>query len=293
MAHSSQYFFTLLSTICFGASTLVFTEYSNKVNAIWMNCVKAVVALVACFLVIPIFYGWHPVSKESILSFLFSGSFALCLGDILLLKAFQRIGPGRTLVLFGFHPLTLGIASYFVFNQGMPLKKLWAVLFLIGCLVAFSYEKFKKDGKWEFKGFAMALAAVSMDATGVVFTRLGFDFSTQIVPLEGHFYRSLGACLGFIGVQLFVPFGFIRNWKILTKRDQGVVLLGSFFGTFLSLWLYFIALQVGHLASVTALMITSPFIATIFECLYYRRPPTVYLVVAFLFFIAGFSILIG
>ncbi len=269
MLQTSQYFFALLSAVCFSSSTLVFTEYSNRIGAVWMNCIKAAVAMCACFVTIELFYEWNHIEARSVYFFLFSGFFSLCLGDILLLKAFQRIGPGRTLVLFGFHPLTLGIACYFIFHQEISPHKFYAIFFLIGCLLTFTYEKFKEVGHWEFRGLLLAMAAVSMDAVGIVTTRLGFDLSPQIQPLEGHFYRCVGASLGFFILQFFYPFGFVKNFVSLKLKSRVLVVGAGFLGTFLSLWASFIALQKGHIATLTAVNITSPFLATVFESIYF------------------------
>ena len=155
-----------------------------------------------------------------------------------------------------------------------------------------SYEKFKEVGHWEIRGFLLALAAVSMDAVGILTTRMGFDLSPQIQPLEGHFYRSLGACVGFFIVQFFYPIRLIKNFVTLSKKSKAMVLSASFLGTFLSLWASFIALQKGHIATLTAVNITSPFLATLFESIYFKKRPTIYLVIAFVLFVFGFIILI-
>lgn len=289
---SSLYFYALLSTSLFGFSSLIFTEYTRKISSIWMNCVKAGVAMIAALIVVSLFYQWNPVSTKSVGLFMFSGIIGLTLADILLLNSFKRLGPGRALVLFGFHPLTLGIASYLVLGQEVSTSKFYAIIFLVGCLVVFSYEKFKTDGHWEIKGLLLALSAVLMDATGLLITRIGFDISPQVTPLEGHFYRCSGSSLGFLFIQLISPFGLLKNFQSLPKKTRWVPLAGGLLGTFFSLWAYFIAIQKGNLASVTAVAITSPFIATIFECAYYRKKPSIYLMVAFVFFVCGFIILV-
>lgn len=221
-----------------------------------------------------------------------SGFLGLTLADILLLNSFKRLGPGRALVLFGFHPLTLGIASYLVLGQEVSTKKFYAIIFLVGCLVTFSYEKFKTDGHWEIKGLLLAMAAVLMDATGLLITRIGFDYSPEVTPLEGHFYRCFGSVLGFVAIQFISPFGLIKNFRTLPMKTRWIPIAGGLLGTFFSLWAYFIAIQKGNLASVTAVAITSPFVATLFECAYYRKKPSIYLMIAFVFFICGFTILI-
>src|SRR5690606_23955140 len=159
--------------------------------------------------------------------------------------------------------------------QGISTEKFFAIIFLIGCLFIFSLEKFKSSGKWEFKGLLLGLAAVMIDGIGLIITRMGFDISPQVTALEGHFYRCVGASVGFLLLQPFFPFGFLKNFSKLSTKSKLLALSGGVLGAFLSLWAYFVAIQKGHLASVTAVTITAPFLATVFECAYYRKKPSI------------------
>lgn len=290
MSHS-VYLYALLATLCFSTASIVFTEFAHRTSAVWVNYLKALVATVFCALTIQFFIGWHSVTTQALILFLLSGFLGLNIGDYFMVSAFQSIGPGRTLLLYGFQPLLVGVASYYMFGQTISPYKLVAILFLIGCLVTFSYERFKQSGSWEFKGFLMALVFIILDSLGLIMTRVGFDQNPSLSPLEAHFYRCAGAVAGFVIYGFFKPLNFVGTFKSLAVKSRIYILVGSFFGTFLSLALYFKAVQTGHLASVTSVSITAPFLATLIECIYHRKWPSKYLIFALILFVIGFYIL--
>lgn len=288
----SVYFYALFANLCFSASTLVFTEYTHKTSVQWVNKFKVVISAICCFLVLSIWLGWSIPSTKSISWFLVSGCIGLTIGDYFMLHAFKLIGPARTLLLYGFTPLIVGTMSFFLFDQTVDPNKLFAIIFLLGCLFTFIYEKFKQSGKWELKGFVFALAFVCLDATALLMTRYAFDQAPGIHPIEGHFYRSMGSVFGFWIIAFFTPIHFVPKFLKLTNRQKLIIFTGSFFGTFLSLASYFKAVQTGHLATVTSISVTSPFFASLFECLWHKKMPSRFLVLAFIQFLIGFYILV-
>lgn len=288
----SPYLFALGANLCFSTATIIFTRFSHSVGSIWMNYFKALVATICFFLTAQFFIGWHEIKLVSIIYFALSGLMGLCIGDIFLLNAFKEIGPSRTLVIFGFQPLLIGGLSYVIFGQELQSKKLLAIFFFIGCLITFARENFKKNKSWGIKGISIALLAICLDGIGIIITRYGFDLSPEVHPLEGNFYRGLGAVAGFVVISFFRPVHLIPKFKNLPLFDKRLVFAGSILGTFLSLSLYLTALRVGHLASISGITITSPIFASILECVLAKELPSIHLLVAFTFFLAGMSFLV-
>lgn len=288
----SVYFYALLANLCFASSTLIFTDFISKTSIPWVNQFKVTVSAVCCLVTVSIFFTWYLPSTESIAWFVLGGFLGLTCADYFMLSAFNLIGPARTLLLYGFTPLIVGVYSYFLFDQSIDTTKLFAIIFLLGCLLTFTYEKFRQSGRWEIRGFLFALIFVCVDATALVITRLAFDQAPGIHPIEGHFYRSMGSVFGFWIFSLFRPINFIPIFKNLSSRNKGIIFIGSFFGTFLSLAFYYKAVQVGHLATITSISVTTPFFASLFECLWYRKLPSRFLILAFLQFLIGFYILV-
>ena len=138
----------------------------------------------------------------------------------------------------------------------------------------------------------MAMVGVTLDGVGVGLTRLGFEDSPMMQPLEANFYRTLGALTVLFFFAYIRPVNFFQKFKSLKMNQRTIVLIGAVSGTYVSLWLYLSAIQIGHLASISAIGVTSPFFAALIEHIYRREKPSKYLLIAGALFLAGFSILI-
>ncbi|NQZ19937.1 MAG: DMT family transporter [Bdellovibrionales bacterium] len=289
---SSPLSYALGANICFSIAIIFFTSISNKANSIWTNTFKAIVALVCFLFFILVGDGFHSISSLPLLAFFISGAIGLAVGDIFLIKAFTIIGPSRTMVLFGFQPLIMAIFAFILFNQPVSSNKLIAVIFLIGCLLCFSFERFKENKSWGMKGIFYAFIGVFLDASGILLTRYSFDNSPYIHVFEGNFYRCIGALIGFLILNFFYKrINLVSTFNILNLREKWTIIFASFLGTFLSLALYLNAIKGGHLASVTAIAITGPFFSAIFEHLYFKKKPTKFFILSLILFIFGFYLL--
>ena len=289
----SPILFALFANISFATASLFFTEYSKKISASWMNYFKAVIAFF-CFLLVTIVFGLKTeISNQSILFLCISGFVGLFIGDIFLLKAFTHLGSGRVLMLFGFQPLIIGVASYYLFDQTFPLLKLLAVLLLMGCLFSFSLESFRQKGHWDLKGLSYAILGVGLDAAGVLLTKAAFEQNPNLSPFYANTFRSGITVLGFMimGMIPWFQLSLLKPFKEFKSPEKIKISFMSFLGTFVALGFYLTAMKMGHLATVTAIAGTSPLFATLFETVTGKKKVTSYLVVGTLFFIAGICVL--
>jgi drug/metabolite transporter (DMT)-like permease len=307
------YLLTLGAALSFSSASLIFAKFSRSVSVIWMNAAKAFVAMLLLIVTLPILFwfqgqtSWEAPKELAIGLLLLSGFIGLGVGDLFLLDAFIRIGVSRTLMLYGFQPLLLGLTGLLLFDQSFDSRRLIAIVFLIGCLVVFSLEKYRESKSWEIRGLFMAIVGVSMDSAGVVLTRIAFESSPHTQPLEGHLIRCVGALAAYVLIAAFIHgrrylsgsaertpvIGLFTNFLRFDGKSRALILLGCFAGTYLSLCLYLTAIQIGHLASISAIAITGLMFAALLESLLNKKRPSKYLGIAFCFFIAGFSVLIS
>jgi drug/metabolite transporter (DMT)-like permease len=287
-------FYALGANISFATASLYFTDFSNKISSFWMNYFKVLIAFVGFSIVCLVFQIPFHLSSVSLLFFMVSGAVGLLIGDIFLFKAFMALGSGRTLMIFGFQPLLLGLSSYYLYGVQFSFYRLVAILFLILCLFCFAFESFKSKGKWDIQGLGFALFGVVLDALGVMLTKHAFRQSPEVSVVAANFIRSGTALLGFfILSQLpYFKMNLAQPFLKLNKKDKGLVIMAGGLGTFLSLTFYLQAIQLGNIATVTAITGTSPLFATFFEVFRGRKKITKYLVIAMLSFITGLGILI-
>lgn len=285
-------FLALGSALSFSSASVIFTLFARRISPFWINAFKATVALAAFSIAFVITTNWSQwPTWISMGAFFFSGFVGLNLGDFFLMQAFRSIGSGRTLMIFSFQPIFLGVFAYFLFEQNIAFTSLVAILFMIACVMTVSYERFRLERKWEWKGPLFALIGVLLDCAGILLTRFGFESDAHVTVIEGNFYRCLGAGMGFFIMSYFVPLDFVRRLKRFHWKTRMILVGGSLVGTFGALWMYLTAISIGHLATIAAVVGTGPIFAAIFECLAFRRWPTRYLLVAFFFFGCGFYIL--
>ncbi len=286
------YLYAFSAVFTFSVAAIGFTYLSQKVSPLWMNIFKCIFSfLISLPLVI---YLNHQVywSFEQAWPFYLSGIIGLNLGDWLLLSAYKKIGPARTLLLFGFQPLIAGGFSYYVWGEMVYPKQLIAIIFFVICLILFGYEKFQIQRKLDFSGLLFALGGVTLDSLGVILTRYGFNENPQLTGVEAQYLRTLAALVSF---TVLIPFirlkiielNFIKNFLALTSGEKLLASVASFLGTFLSLAFYMQAVKIGKLAAVTSIVLTDPMMSTFFESLWLKKWPSKYLWYAMISFLCA------
>ena len=202
------------------------------------------------------------------------------------------MGAARTLILFGFQPFFIGVAAHFLFGQEFGGPRLLAIFFFLGCLFTFSLEKFREAGHWEIRGLVAALIGVIFDNVGVILSRWSFEQAPDMNSFQANLLRCSGAVIFYFVLARVVAVELKAGWQKLNPRGRKLAFISVCLGTYLSLFLYLLALKIGHLASISALGVTGPIVTSAMECIYYRKPPSKYLLTALVLFIIGFSILI-
>ncbi len=288
-------FYALGATLCFAYSSTIFTEFARKITPFWMNSFKAFVALMAFWLTLLFMHSWQTPSMGTIIAFVSSGCIGLMIGDIFMLHAMKDLGAARMLMIFGLQPFFLGIGGYFLFAQEFSLYNFIGVLLMIGCLYTISLESYKKSGHWQLRGMLLGLVAIVLDAIGILMTRYGFDVTPGISSAQANAIRCVGAVGGFLLINFFYypkekQVHFMPEWNKLSKNEKIKIFIGSLGGTYFSLMLYLTAVSRGQLSVISSVSVTGPMFAGIFECVRIRKWPSLYLIIAFTFFIAGFLI---
>ncbi len=291
-------FFALGATLCFAYSSTIFTEFARKITPFWMNSFKAFVALIAFWITILITQSWIKPDLYSVIAFLSSGCIGLMIGDIFMLHAMKDLGASRMLMIFGLQPFFLGIGGYFLFNQNFSLINFVGVIFMLCCLYTISLESYKKNGSWQLRGMILGLIAILLDAIGILLTRYGFDTTPGITSVQVNGMRCIGAVAGFYLVNYLYyskkeQVHFIPELKKLSRNEKTKLIIGSLGGTYFSLMLYLHAVSKGQLSVISSVSVTGPMFAGIFECVRYKKYPSIYLIIAFIFFIGGFLIFSG
>jgi drug/metabolite transporter (DMT)-like permease len=278
----------------FGAASVVFSDFSRRTNALWMNAFKGFIAFFcfACVAILP--SSWEVLPSWTVVgTLLLSGFIGLNLGDNFLVEAFRRIGAARTLMIFSFQPLLISLGAHWFLGEGLEIQKMYAIVMLILCALVVSFERYRVEGRWELLGPLIALAGMMLDACGILLTRYSFEATPGLSSPAANFIRCLGAVIGFVIIFSFRPQNLWAGFKKFDRKSRGLLLAASVAGTFFSLWLYLKAIDLGPLAPVTAIAGCVPIFSAVFECIYHRRKPSAYLIIGLAFFSVGLWMLTG
>ena len=280
------------ANLAFSTASMVFTIYAKRFSSMWINQVKVTVAFLA--FMVAMFFSQKMISVGTYptLLLLLSGLSGLCIGDIFLFRAFATLGAGRSLVLYSFQPLMLGIYGFFFLNQIFSLNQTLAVICMIICIFIFMLERNRSTGSWDMKSFMWAFLGITLDAFGVMLTRSAYEMEPGLETFQVNVMRCMGALLGFL---LMSPKSYVTVFKDVTslrKREQSLLVASAIFGCFVSLTLYLAALKYAHVGTLTSIAITGPIWVSLLECIYHKRAPNLFLLGAFGFFITGFYLMI-
>ncbi len=289
----SPYVYSVFANMFWGLGAQFYAYYGRKFSSVWINAFKALAAGIFFTCAVIIAGGFHEIIPSAAFVLLLSGLIGLGVADIFLVKAYAGMGPGRTMMLFSFQPLFVGVISYFAFGQVINPQKFISIIFFIICIVIFSLETFRKEGHWNIKNTLFAFLGMVFDGIGVMLTRYGFDKAPDITVFEGNLYRVIGALVFFVIVSRVFKFSFRANFQSLSPSRRFILFFAVFLGTFVSLGFYLQAIRTGDLAIVTAITVTGVIFASLFESIFKRAWPTKYLYIAFVFFTAGMYFLLS
>lgn len=280
------------ANLTFSTAGLIFSFYARRFSPMWMNQVKVSVAAIAFVIAMLLSGQFASLSTQAFLLLFLSGFAGLCVGDIFLFRAFATLGAGRSLVLFSFQPLLLGLYGYFFLGQLFSTGQTFAVLCMITCVFVFMLESNQLTGSWGFKNFLWAFSGIFLDALGVMLTRSAYELTPDLGTWQVNVIRCSGALVGFFVLRPRSYLDVYQGLKSLNIKENIVVIGASVGGCFLALALYLAALKHAHVGTLTAISITGPVWVSLLECLYHRRWPNRYLSVAFMFFLIGFALML-
>ena len=272
----------------FALASMAFTSFSKQISVAWTNLFKASIAG-TCFILFALSNGDFIVPEISnILLLAASGILGLCIGDMFLLKSYTTLGPGRTLILFSFHPIFTGTLSYFLFDQGISLSQCIAIGFMMACIIIMGSESMDKTKKWSFIPLLIALLAIVLDASGVILTRLAFEREPMLESSMANAIRCFFCVFAFMAYsKLHKPIALFKNFEDLKSSRKALIVISCFFGTFVSLLMYLKAVKIGHIATISAISATGPLWAAFFEFVFFKQKPSKQLYATFGMFAVG------
>lgn len=271
---------------------MVFSIYARKFNPGWINQVNVTIAGIAFFIAMLISQSYVELNLTAIAFLLLSGFAGLCVGDIFVFRAFTTLGPARSLILYSFQPLLVGVYGYFFLGQVFTSNQTIAVICMMICVFIFMLERNKTTGSWDIRSFVWAGLGISLDAISIMLSREAYEVAPNLEAFQTNFIRCIGAIIAFILISPKSYQVITNDLKVLSKKEISLISGAAFCGCFLSLSMYMTALKFAHVGTLTSISITGPVWVSLLESLYHRKMPNIFLLGAFSFFLFGFYLMV-
>lgn len=288
--------YALASVVSFTTASFIFRRFTRIAGPDWVNAFKATLATVifaSVFVSDVVRTGALPSFSPGIwLVLLVSGLIGLNLSDRFMLGAYQSIGPARTMMVYRFQPLYLGLLGFVFLGQTLSFSQLSAIGLFIACVIVIADEQRKTLGKWSWVGLSTAAAGMLLDGTGVMLSSWAFRHAESLDANTANLIRGGGALAGFWYLSRRRPYRLLETFASFKTRNRVLALAGCVLGTFVGLTFWLKALQVGEAARVSATAGAAPVLALLIEAGIEKRAPSRHAIFALALCLAGFVLLL-
>ncbi len=252
----------LCAALFWALASVVYSRVGQKIPPIGLNLIKGMIAIALLLLTIGL-QGWKLPEFEWIAVglLLLSGVIGIAIGDSAYFATLNCLGARRALLLETLAPPLTAILALIFLKERLPIEA-WFGIFLTVLGVAWVVTERATDqsvtATANLRGLAYGLLAEICQASGVILSHIALT-QTAISPLWSTLVRLIG---GTSVLLLWLP-THRQNLDSLLKplqslRVLGVIILATFLGTYLGIWLQQTALKFTAAGITQALNSTSP-----------------------------------
>jgi drug/metabolite transporter (DMT)-like permease len=205
--------------------------------------------------------SWFHIDPFALGVLLLSGVVGIGIGDAAYFESLKCIGPRRALLLGILAPPLAGLIAQIFLGETLSIVA-WVGMCVtvlgVGWVVSERTAAGTGQQKYLLRGIRFGLMAALAQAVGVVLSRAALT-QTTMSPLTSALLRLLGSVLFLLLWILLIrmPLG---RWRTLdgSKRIWTSVILATFIGTYLGIWLQQISLKYTDSGIAQTLFTTSP-----------------------------------
>lgn len=254
----------LSAAILWAFSAILFEDISTKLAPARLNFYKGIIALVLLSATSWLLGETIPaVSRTEIIVLVISGVIGIALGDTAYFQSVQKIGARRALTLFTLAPPMAALIALIFLGEQLGLMTWIGILLTAGGVMWVVTENSNKERvsipkENVLPGILFGALAALCQATGVVMTRSVLT-DTALTTLQSTIVRLIPAL---VALLVIIRFSGKRSAIFTEVRDDKkmlrLVLLSSFIGAYICLWLQQIAIQNAPAGIAQTLLSTSP-----------------------------------
>ena len=251
------------TAVCWSIGPTLFTVAGRHIGSAVVNRIRLAIAvlflLMAHFLLQGEFLPIHTeLFRWKLLGL--SGIIGLAVGDSFLFQAFVLIGPQLSMLLMSFAPIITAFISWIFLNETLNLMKIVAIILTIsGIILVILRKKELKtpvDRKHYIIGILCGIGGAVGQAVGLIIAKKGLAGS-----FSGLSATLIRVSVATVVIWLFTAFsGKIKYTfnKLQDKKITLTIILGSFTGPFLGIWLSMVAIKYTYIGIASTLMALPP-----------------------------------
>ncbi len=264
----------LATALLWSGTSIAFSEASQRVNTIYVNITRMVLAIVFLIVTMLLFGIQIDLSFKQIFFLSVSGIIGLIIGDTFLFKAYQNIGARLGMLIMALAPAIAAVLAYIFLDEKLSYLGVLGIIVTIAGVAMVVFErqevpssKYKIDKLGIFYAF---LGAVGQ-AVGLIFAKFALNEGV-INGFTANFMRLFASIiilypLAAMTKRFHKPVSvFINDKKAFVYTAIGAI-LGPFFGITLSM----IAITYSKIGIASTLMATSPIIMLPMVRYYYKE----------------------
>lgn len=252
----------LTAAFFWAISTTIWSHAGKQIPPLMLNLIKQVIALVFILVTLIIIQDYSWQSEPYIIwLFVISGVIGLGIGDTLYFECINRIGPRLgLLLLFTAPPITAVISWVFIDEKLTWVSWLGIAVTMSGIAWVVTERKPNKQFKRHHiaAGVILGLMSGLMQSIGSVISRAAFEQS-DISAISSSFIRlSAGMLILLIWLAVRGRLKLIPVHLKFPVKLWGFVILATFLGTFIGVWLQQVAFDATKAGIAQTLLATSP-----------------------------------
>lgn len=234
-------FLALFSAFLWAVASLIWNQLNKqKITPVTISLGKAIVAC-GYFLLTALFINYSVPGTKAFLMLALSGFLGISIGDTAFFYSLKYLGPRRSVLLTVFIPIATVLLAFLFLHERLPFLK-WLGMLVCICGTVIVIRERAPEGAFINKkaGIIWGIVSIISCAVSILISKVAL-FTTG--SLEASVIR-LGA--GALGLLLYclVRKEYLKGVPSLIKPEAlKMLLLGSFFGTFLGIWCFIIALK--------------------------------------------------
>lgn len=253
------------AVLVWSIASMIFQRLGLTIEPLRLNVIKGVVTTVALLLTIH-FGGVMPPELDRLSFALIGGSglIGIGLGDTAFFKTLNCLGPRRTLLLVTSATPMTALLALVTLGETLSPRAIFGIVAIVGGIAWVISDRIPNaqgQGVW-WQGVLWGLVAAGAQAIGVVLARAAL-VDTDISPLWSTIIRIV---IGILPLVLWEIGGSLRSpasrraWRtiVTTPKLVTAILLGSFFGTYLAMWLQQTSIKFAPVGIAQTLTSTSP-----------------------------------